>query len=140
MSANEHLNQQQFADSLSKVPVTPSSRLGTDRASVRYVPTHLLHDAYSAEYDVPAHQMAAARNERIQKYGVEHDGDHPGAQEALEQSVAQHGVKEPLILTYQPPNPHLDEQDGSWSINDGSHRLLAAMRTGHPHVPVVQRF
>ena len=139
MSAGDHLSQQQFANSLHEVPLTPSSRLGTDRASVRYVPTHLLHDAYSAEYDVPAHQMAAARSERIQKYGIEHDGDHPGAQEALEQSVAQHGVKEPLVLTYQPPNS-LDEKDGSWSINNGSHRLLAAMRTGQPHVPVVQRF
>lgn len=140
MSGQDHLSRGQFADSLHDVPMTPTSRLGTDRAEVRHVPTHLLHSAYSSEYDAPAHQMAQARDERISTYGIEHPGDQPGRQEALEKSVATHGVKEPLVLGYTPPSEYLPGGDGEWGITDGSHRLLAAMRTGQTHVPVVQRF
>lgn len=140
MSASDNLNGQQFADSLHAVPTTPTAWIGTERAEVRHVPTHLLANAYSPEYDAPAHHMAQARDERIAKYGVEHPGDRPGVQEALEKSVAQHGVKEPLVLGYTPPSAYSPDGDGDWSITDGSHRLLAAVRTGQQHVPVVQRF
>ena len=133
-----NLNPQQFAESLHDVPVTPHARLGTEAAYVRHVPTHLLHDAYSGEYDAPAHQMESARAEHLQRYGASHPGDAPGAQEALEADVAKHGVRQPLVLNYHPP--HEPGRDGEWGISDGSHRLLAAMRTNQSHVPVVQRF
>ncbi len=124
------------ANDLHSIPVTAYS----DKPQPRMVPTALLHDAYSAEYDVPAHQIGDAREKRIQEQkswslAHSHSGDHPGAQESLQDSIKYQGIHEPLNLSYH--QPHNPDGEGEWSIRDGSHRLLAAQTLGLSHVPVV---
>jgi hypothetical protein len=95
---------------------------------VGMVPVHALHDVLSAEYLVPAQDIPKA-------FKVDPSPAHTQETvDALTEDVRKHGVQQPLNVDrefnqFKGPDPE------HW-LRDGSHRYMAAVRSGQTHVPV----
>lgn len=109
MSAQDNLNTRQF-------PTMSVSAVGKLRSG-----------------DSPSHTMGELAGDDYQRWDNDQSSPyysdaHPGAYDALVDSVAQHGVQKPLnIGTHRGADP---------SVDDGHHRYLAAYDSGQSRVPV----
>lgn len=118
MAASDHLNPQQFM---------PTEELG--HAESQYGPYG--HRISAAEaYKDPQLRYSNDEDWATQYHGVSAE-EH---QRALSESVAEDGVKEPVVLGR---NSWTGEPKSSgFTIYDGHHRYFAARDAGHTQVPV----
>jgi hypothetical protein len=100
--------------------------------SVHNVPVEALHNAYSFEFNTHGRNVEQGFQER--QADEPNPNDHPTVQAALEQSIATHGIKEPLAI--QRDFDPSANRPADFIIRNGSHRLLAAQRLGLTEVPI----
>lgn len=115
-----NLNPDQFHEHLHEVPMSRDGR--------HYLRTSALDGAYLHEFEV---RGADVERGWAQREPGDHPGNDPKVQAALEDSVRASGVQKPLRIGVHPGQDKVD-----YSVLDGSHRYLAAKRTGQPYVPV----
>ena len=112
MSADEHLNKQQFMSVAHLAANVGSSDFG-DKVG-----------------DMKGRWLADAQKEPQERH-TEHGGPQ-GYVDHLATSIKKHGVQKPLTVV----DYHFEGEEPGQTLYDGHHRALAAMQAGLHEVPV----